>query len=303
MQTTKAFSILFVYVLCIIIFSNNVYGSAVAAVKQRQQQRIQAYQKAVYEQTVRQHIAEQQAMQQYAYQKAAQQHMIQSQAVAYKHALEQKAVVQQHAYQQALSQRAYQQAVVQKQVAGQVYQAAAQRNALEQEKFAYEQAIMQGARNLTPTVNRPSPMPSPMPNSMPNANEPPPSYPSSYQTVSPQPDEVVDIQDIWKQLETSSQIWLEIMDDQPKLVTVEKYVDFFKQKGVIIRKDPLYYVKLIDIIAVQNPDLFNNSFENVFQFVAIMEYDFDAGVDKDGLARQVLGEKVYLQNKKRLGYE
>jgi hypothetical protein len=36
------------------------------------------------------------------------------------------------------------------------------------------------------------------------------------------------------------------------------------------------------------------------QILAITEYDFDNGMDKDALAKQVLGEAGYEENKKRI---
>ena len=39
----------------------------------------------------------------------------------------------------------------------------------------------------------------------------------------------------------------------------------------------------------------------VLMFVAVMEYDFDNGVNKDLLAQKILGLQVYETNRKRFG--
>jgi hypothetical protein len=115
------------------------------------------------------------------------------------------------------------------------------------------------------------------------------------------PDEVKNIHDIWDDMMTSSDVWALMMDRAPKEQTVRKYIDFFRQQNVMIRKSPTYYVDLIDQMSEQNPDMLQRPFEDVFRFLAIMEYDFDNGRDPDALAKQVLGDQFYLWNKQRLG--
>ena len=69
----------------------------------------------------------------------------------------------------------------------------------------------------------------------------------------------------------------------------------------MINQPPAHYVKLIDDMAAHNPDLLKQPFDAVLRFMAIMEYDYNNGMDQDQLARQVLGDTLYYQNKKRLG--
>lgn len=92
-----------------------------------------------------------------------------------------------------------------------------------------------------------------------------------------------------------------MMDRRPKEETVRKYIDFFRQQNVIVRKSPGHYVDLIDQMSARNSDMLQRPFEDVFRLLTIMEYDFDNGEDPDALARQVLGEQVYQQNRQRLG--
>ena len=51
----------------------------------------------------------------------------------------------------------------------------------------------------------------------------------------------------------------------------------------------------------QEKEILKNPFESVFQLVAILEYDFDNGQDKNKLLINLLGKDGYLKNKKRLG--
>ena len=44
-------------------------------------------------------------------------------------------------------------------------------------------------------------------------------------------------------------------------------------------------------------------FDQVLQFVAIIEYDFNNGQDKDEMAQKLLGEEGYLRNKRRLNLQ
>ncbi|MFT5169686.1 MAG: hypothetical protein ACI8Q2_000297 [Candidatus Omnitrophota bacterium] len=115
--------------------------------------------------------------------------------------------------------------------------------------------------------------------------------------------EVLPLKDVWKELEVSSEIWGLMIDDEPKRVTVENYVRLFAKKGISIRKDPGEYLRLIDEMAQSNVQLLSTPFHNVLRFVAIVNYDFDNGVDRDVLAKQLLGEAGYLSNRRRLGIE
>ncbi len=110
------------------------------------------------------------------------------------------------------------------------------------------------------------------------------------------------IAQIWKAMERSSEVWLLMMENDAKALTVTRQIDLYKQQeGVTISKDPAYYVQMIDGISAENPSLLNRPFKEVLRFVAILEYDFDNGEDKDTLALKLLGDKMYEANKTRLG--
>ncbi|MBP7162845.1 MAG: hypothetical protein KBB26_04860, partial [Candidatus Omnitrophica bacterium] len=63
-----------------------------------------------------------------------------------------------------------------------------------------------------------------------------------------------------------------------------------------------YYVGLIDSMSRESPDMLTQPFDRVLQIVAIDEYDYENGQDKDMLAYQILGSKeAVIQNRQRLG--
>lgn len=111
----------------------------------------------------------------------------------------------------------------------------------------------------------------------------------------------VDMSDILKSLETSSKAWPLIIGREPKTFIVLKYIDYFKKKGILIKKPADDYVSLLDDLMAQEIEIQNNPFESVLQLVAVLEYDFDNGQDKDKMLIKLLGKDGYLKNKKRLG--
>lgn len=114
-------------------------------------------------------------------------------------------------------------------------------------------------------------------------------------------EEVVDIQDIWQKLKTTSVIWTQMVETAPKVATVQKYIDIYKREGIIIRKPAEQYVQMIDDMSKENSTILESPFKKVLMLMAIIEYDFDNGQDKDRMAHSILGNKAYESNKKRLG--
>jgi len=91
----------------------------------------------------------------------------------------------------------------------------------------------------------------------------------------------------------------------PKLSREEKYdaihtvIDAFRKPNhIVIEKPPSFYIEKIDEAAA-NPQLSQLPIEKVMMILAVMEYDFDTGKDKDALAREVLGPSLYELNLKR----
>ncbi|HBR14106.1 MAG TPA: hypothetical protein DD723_00995 [Candidatus Omnitrophica bacterium] len=211
---------------------------------------------------------------------------------AYEQALRQKTLAKQQAYQQAAQQQsaiqqkqqAYQQAVELRKSQQAAYQEALKNKALEEVAAKQEAAkkLMAGAVTEGQVMQEVV------------------DYASDIQKgTDPQGKDMVDIDQVWKELEISSEIWPLIIDLTPKEITVSRYIDYYETQGVIIRKTPLHYVRMIDAMLDQNKSLLKIPFKYILRTAAIIEYDFDNGEDKDLLARKFLGEKVYQENKKR----
>lgn len=111
---------------------------------------------------------------------------------------------------------------------------------------------------------------------------------------------VVGIQDLWVALDRSGEAWLQIVDKEIKLLTVSEYIDRFRKMHVRITKPPAHYVGLIDSLAGQMTGFLAAPFSSILNYAAVVEYDFDNGADKDQLARNILGEQQFLENRKRV---
>lgn len=92
------------------------------------------------------------------------------------------------------------------------------------------------------------------------------------------------------------------MTNAGRMQTVASLIDGAKQGGVKIKQTPVAYCKKLDAFYAKSPDMRTRDLAVVLKTLIIMEYDWSQkGVDKDQLARQFLGEKLYQQNKIRLG--
>lgn len=112
-----------------------------------------------------------------------------------------------------------------------------------------------------------------------------------------------DLARLFALLEQSSEIWLGIEDMRIKMLVVSRYIDMFKERGAIIRKPALYYVNLINAMVQDDSGMLRRPFEDILRTIAIVEYDFNNGQNKDILAKQILGTEAFVANKRRLGLQ
>ncbi len=98
---------------------------------------------------------------------------------------------------------------------------------------------------------------------------------------------------------TNSEIWSSLGAAEKKRV-VKTVVDLFKARdNSAVLNPPEFYVERLDVNLVQDPAMNRLPVPNLIKIFAVMEYDFYNGQNKDELARQVLGEKLYEQNRTR----
>lgn len=249
-------------------------GGAVAARRNVQPKMMAERQAMMQQQAVQQMMAQRQAMMQ---QQAMQHAVVQGQA-----ALEGQAIQQAQAMAQQRAVMEYQ-AMQQAQMAAHVAaQAALQQPSTQQALI--QQMLPQGG-NLT--VHVPTP--------------PPQDITVTEQIDESQVRDIVNIEDLWTSFEKDSQAWPLIMEMKAKILTVSKYVDHYRVQGITIAKPPIYYAQMIDGMSQENPALLAQPFPSLLQFCAIMEYDFSNGVDKDLMAKKLLGEQGWQANRRRLG--
>ena len=245
------------------------------------------------------------AQQQRALQAQRQQQALIQQRQAQQQAVIRREIVERQA-QVIAQQRALQmQAVAQRQRA---IQGQAQVQAVRQQQAAYQQAMLsqqaqyqQQLRQLQTQQSRQFQQIQ-QPQSVPiqQYDNSGPFIPSSQPLFEPYVEEVVDMKTIWRDMEITSEAWPLIIDLDSKEVIVAKFMEDFREQGVVMKKSARHYVQMIDSMSFENPDMLKNPFDRVLQTVAIIEYDFDNGANPDALARQILGEKGYNANKKRL---
>ncbi len=111
-----------------------------------------------------------------------------------------------------------------------------------------------------------------------------------------------DFSDVIQALLKTSRAWALMVDAEAKEAVVAYFLKEFRGKGIVIQKPAWYYVGLIDSMSRESPDMLTQPFDRVLQIVAIVEYDYENGQDKDMLAYQILGSKeAVIQNRQRLG--
>ncbi len=264
----------FLLSIFLFVFSKDVFA---AGQIQRRQQMIQQQKQLIEQQ--KQKVYQQQVVQQ---QEAYRQQMIQQQKAAYR----QRAIQQQ---QRAVQQKVLQQKqrILQKRVVQQQQMRVQQQAIQRQRVIAQKQAIAQQRVNQRNQILQAGVWASIQQNN--NSDN------SEIEEVK----DIVSLNQIWELMETSSEVWKLMIDVNPKVATVDRYIEWYKQRGVIIKNPPIYYVQMIDAMTKSNDSLLKVPFEEVLKRVAIIEYDFDNGRDKDLMAREILGEEMFQRNKKR----
>ncbi|MDD4202461.1 MAG: apolipoprotein N-acyltransferase [Candidatus Omnitrophica bacterium] len=94
--------------------------------------------------------------------------------------------------------------------------------------------------------------------------------------------------------------WLNINYPSLKEDILKYYISEYANNGIVIKNPPALYVVMIDNLIQQNPSVANMPLYSILQTVSIIEYDFNNGQDKDMLAKKVLGESAWKDNRERL---
>ena len=91
----------------------------------------------------------------------------------------------------------------------------------------------------------------------------------------------------WEQLKKSSAPWPKIKEEETKKILISKFIDIYKTQNIYINKSPERYIKLIDKMLEGKPSLLSTPLLEVLMIVAVFEYDFDNGQDKDVMVDRI----------------
>lgn len=92
--------------------------------------------------------------------------------------------------------------------------------------------------------------------------------------------------------------WSQLVEAD-KVKAIETLMSMFKDReNVAITKSAEFYVRRVDEMLKANPT-FGINLPTILKILAVMEYDYYNGQNKDELARQILGDQLYEQNKRR----
>lgn len=115
--------------------------------------------------------------------------------------------------------------------------------------------------------------------------------------------DIVDMSQLLEALTQSSEAWSLIIDQEAKNTVITHFIEGFTKNGISITKSAPYYSQVIDAMTQTRPEMLQQPFPNLLQTIAIIEYDFNNGMDKDAMAQKVLGESAFAQNRQRLGLQ
>ena len=106
--------------------------------------------------------------------------------------------------------------------------------------------------------------------------------------------------ELMSQLSRNMSLW-ERLNMTEKKAAVDGVLLLYKNRdNVAILNNAEFYAGKIDETLRTNPMVVNLEIMTMIKILAIMEYDFDNGTDKDALARQVLGAEQFESNRKRV---
>ena len=92
---------------------------------------------------------------------------------------------------------------------------------------------------------------------------------------------------------TSTAAWWDQLSYEKKVETVQTIIDHFKKSGIVVRKEPTFYVEEFDAVRLSNPQILALPIGSGLRTLFIMYRDFDNGHDPNELLREVLGEEEY----------
>lgn len=101
------------------------------------------------------------------------------------------------------------------------------------------------------------------------------------------------------QLSVNCMYWNQLSDENKKRA-VDAVIQLYRVRdNVAILGSPDFYVRKVNETLAGDPGVANLDLPQVIKILSVMEYDFYNGQNKDEVAKQTLGEKMYEANKLR----
>lgn len=101
------------------------------------------------------------------------------------------------------------------------------------------------------------------------------------------------------QLSENLKTWGTLHPDDQRLAVAAVMQLLGQQGRGKITQPPAYYADRINQTLMANKEVLDMPLDRVLVIMAVMDYDFDNGQDKDKLAQEVLGPSMYAANKAR----
>jgi len=105
--------------------------------------------------------------------------------------------------------------------------------------------------------------------------------------------------DMMNQLSQNMSLWNRMSPDEKKQ-SVDAVVAVYKNRdNIAILNSADFYVTKINETLVNNASVANLDIMTMLRILAVMEYDYYNGQNKDELALKILGEKAFAENQTR----
>ncbi len=105
--------------------------------------------------------------------------------------------------------------------------------------------------------------------------------------------------DMMNQLSQNMALWDKMSADEKKQAVTAVVMVYRNRDNIAILNTPDFYVDRISETLLTNPTVSNMDIMTMLRILAVMEYDFYNGENKDELARRILGDKAYAENQLR----
>ena len=109
------------------------------------------------------------------------------------------------------------------------------------------------------------------------------------------------MEDRVEKLQINMELWKTMTWLQKEKTVYMAIMIFQRNFNAAILQSPAFYVQKIDEFLRRYPDAWDKSILAVLRYLAVDEFDFYNGEDKDQLARRMLGEKRYKIRKNLMG--